>query len=170
MRLNCFRKPRTLRLAEFALLNTGLQRSVEERVEGLVSGGDVVVGLDVFLQRDTAVTQKRQSVHQSQKRVRVVNNTVRTRLNKTSVMLTCYLVCLSAIPVCASVICSYMWLRKATVATRFHKQSGERAMRRNAHVDDSILDHVLYASRLATASSRNIAHCRKNMDGSKHTW
>lgn len=46
----------TLRLKEVALLDTGLESLVEERIElGLRCGGDRVVGLDVFLDLLTAI-------------------------------------------------------------------------------------------------------------------
>jgi hypothetical protein len=48
-------------LAKLALLDAGFQCSVEENIEHLVRGGDVVVGLDVFLECNTATIQKRWS-------------------------------------------------------------------------------------------------------------
>ena len=41
---------RTLGLLEDTLLDTGLQRLVEERVEHVLRDGDVVVALDVLLE------------------------------------------------------------------------------------------------------------------------
>ena len=51
----------TLGLAEFTLLNTSLQSLVEENVEHLIGGVDAVVGLDIFLECDTAKQRKRWS-------------------------------------------------------------------------------------------------------------
>jgi hypothetical protein len=47
----------TLRLAKLALLNTGLQGLIEQGIEHLVCGIDFVVGLDIFLEGNTAVTE-----------------------------------------------------------------------------------------------------------------
>lgn len=45
---------RTLWLREDTLFNTGLQSSVEQGVEHVIGDGDLVVGLDILLQGDTA--------------------------------------------------------------------------------------------------------------------
>jgi hypothetical protein len=50
----------TLWLTEFTLLNTSLQSLVEENIEHLIRSIDAVVGLDVFLESNTAVERKRQ--------------------------------------------------------------------------------------------------------------
>jgi hypothetical protein len=42
-------------LAKLALLNTSLQGLIEENIEHLVRGIDAVVGLDIFLESNTAV-------------------------------------------------------------------------------------------------------------------
>jgi hypothetical protein len=42
-------------LSEDTLLNTRFEGSVKQRVEHGVGGGDLVVGLDVFLEGDTAM-------------------------------------------------------------------------------------------------------------------
>lgn len=47
----------TLWLAKLALLNTSLQGLIEEGIEHLVCGIDFVVGLDIFLEGNTAVTE-----------------------------------------------------------------------------------------------------------------
>ncbi len=51
----------TLWLAELALLNTRLQSLVEENIKHLIGSIDVVVGLDIFLESNTAVIQKQRS-------------------------------------------------------------------------------------------------------------
>jgi len=45
---------RTLGLLKDTLLHTGLQGLVEERIEHVIANSDVVVGLDIFLERLTA--------------------------------------------------------------------------------------------------------------------
>lgn len=58
MRLNSeIVKTLTLWLAKLALLNTSLQGLIEEGIEHLVCGIDFVVGLDIFLEGNTAVTE-----------------------------------------------------------------------------------------------------------------
>jgi hypothetical protein len=47
-------------LTELALLDTRLQGPVEENIEHLIGSIDVVVGLDIFLQSNTAIGGKRQ--------------------------------------------------------------------------------------------------------------
>jgi hypothetical protein len=47
-------------LTELALLDTRLQGPVEENIEHLIGSIDVVVGLDIFLQSNTAIGEKRQ--------------------------------------------------------------------------------------------------------------
>jgi hypothetical protein len=44
----------TLGLAEFTFLDTSLQSLVEEYIKHLIGSVDVVVGLDIFLECDTA--------------------------------------------------------------------------------------------------------------------
>ena len=46
---------RTLWLSEDTLLDTRLESAVEQRVEHGVGCGDLVVGLDIFLEGDAAV-------------------------------------------------------------------------------------------------------------------
>jgi hypothetical protein len=48
-------------LAEFAFLNTRLKSLVEEYVKHLIGRIDVVVGLNIFLECDTAAHRKRKS-------------------------------------------------------------------------------------------------------------
>jgi hypothetical protein len=45
----------TLWLAELAFLNTSFQSLVKENIKHLVSGIDVVIGLDIFLEGNTTV-------------------------------------------------------------------------------------------------------------------
>ena len=54
---NEMRKTLTLWLAKLALLNTSLQGLIEQSIEHLVCGIDFVVGLDIFLEGNTAVTE-----------------------------------------------------------------------------------------------------------------
>jgi hypothetical protein len=42
-------------LSEDTLLHTTADSSVELRIEDVIAGGDLVVGLDVFLEGDTAM-------------------------------------------------------------------------------------------------------------------
>jgi hypothetical protein len=63
----------TLWLTELALLNTCLQGLVEQRIEHLIGSIDVVVGLDVLLESNTAVRRKRRSVQLSKMRRHDVN-------------------------------------------------------------------------------------------------
>lgn len=61
MRLKCQQCERlTLWLTELALLDTRLQGPVEENIEHLIGSIDVVVGLDIFLQSNTAIGGKLQ--------------------------------------------------------------------------------------------------------------
>lgn len=48
-------KKHTLRLLKDTLLNTGLQGLVEERVEHVVGGNNVIVGADILLERLAAM-------------------------------------------------------------------------------------------------------------------
>jgi hypothetical protein len=50
-------KTHTLWLAKLALLNTSLQRLVEEGIEHFVCGIDFVVGLNIFLEGNTTVME-----------------------------------------------------------------------------------------------------------------
>ncbi len=49
------KQTRTLGLSEDTLLDTRLESAVEQRVEHVVGGGDLVVGLDILLEGDAAI-------------------------------------------------------------------------------------------------------------------
>jgi hypothetical protein len=74
-------KSLTFWLAKLALLNTGLQGLIEEGIKHFVCGIDFVVGLDILLEGNTAVTEATVS-HEliTGMRRRQVNNIGRVKL------------------------------------------------------------------------------------------
>jgi hypothetical protein len=64
-------KTRTLWLSKDTLLDTRLERAVEQRVEHVVVGRDLVVGLDILLECDAAARksakcQRKQTTRRNQ--------------------------------------------------------------------------------------------------------
>jgi hypothetical protein len=76
-------------LAEFAFLDTSLQSLVEEYIKHLIGSVDVVVGLDIFLECDTAVQHKRQSAMNFQDAGATCKQNM-TRQKKILQVLTCF--------------------------------------------------------------------------------
>ena len=52
---------RTLWLSEDTLLDTRFERAVEQRIEHVVVGSDLVVGLDILLEGDAAAQKSAKS-------------------------------------------------------------------------------------------------------------